>query len=164
MSMLARTSSMQGRCDHVSFCIEKWEEWAYLVFLKTVLKDILDYQTTCLAKCNLMPHSTKSFIDIFHDLRGRLGPSEFEELLPDVTSISMDDGLGDAAKELMNHNSFVILRNGVKRLLNYVTSKSIHRKVQSITANRLCNLNHLLGRSVLKATLDQEVSKAIDHQ
>jgi hypothetical protein len=66
-----------------------------LVFLKTVLKYILDDKTSSLAQSNLMPHAAKSFVHIFHDLRWRFGPSEFKELLPDMAGVAMDDCLGD---------------------------------------------------------------------
>jgi uncharacterized protein YunC (DUF1805 family) len=47
-------------------CEELWR--AYLVFVKTVLKDVLDNKAASLAKRNLMPHTTKSFVNIFHNL------------------------------------------------------------------------------------------------
>ena len=40
-----------------------------LLFFDTVLKDILDDQAASLTKSNLMPHTTKSFVDLEHDLR-----------------------------------------------------------------------------------------------
>jgi hypothetical protein len=71
---------------------------ACLVLFETVLKDILNDQATSLAKSNLVPHTTESLIDIFHDLRRRLSPTKLEKLLPDVTSVAMDDGLRDTTK------------------------------------------------------------------
>ena len=81
-----------------------------------------------------------------------------------MTSISMDDRLRNATKKLMNHDSLVVLRNGIKSLLNNVASESIHREVQRVTSDRLSNLDDLLWSSVLEATLDQEVAEAVDHQ
>jgi hypothetical protein len=136
----------------------------YLVFLQAVLEDVLDDQGASLTKSNFMPHTPKSLIDILHDLRWRLSPAKLEELLPDVASISVNDRLGNATKKLMNHDSLVILRNGIECLLNDVATESIHREIQGVASNGFSNLYDLFRSSVLKATLNQEVSKAVDHQ
>ena len=44
-----------------------------------------------------MPHAAKGFIDMLHDLWWRCLLSKFEQLLPDVAGIAMDDRLGDPA-------------------------------------------------------------------
>lgn len=67
-----------------------------LVFLEAVLKYVLNDEAACFTQSNLVPHTTECFIHIFHDLRWRLSPSEFEELLPNVTGIAMNNGLGNA--------------------------------------------------------------------
>lgn len=45
-----------------------------------------------------------------------------------------------------------------------MASKRIHREAESVTTNGFSNLDNLLWRSMLEATLDQKVAKAIDHQ
>lgn len=45
-----------------------------------------------------------------------------------------------------------------------MASKRIHREAEGVTTNGFSNLDNLLRRSVLKAALNQKVSKAIDHQ
>jgi hypothetical protein len=74
----------------------------------------------------------------------------------------MNDRLWNAAEELMDHNSLVVLRNRVESLLDNVATKSIHGQVQGISSNGLSNLDDLLRSTMLKATLNQEVSEAID--
>lgn len=97
MSMLAKTSSMQGRWKFVSFAMRK--KWiACLVLFEAVLKDVLNDQATSLTKSNLVPHATESLVDVLHNLRWRLGPAKLEKLLPDVASIAVNDSLRDTTK------------------------------------------------------------------
>src|SRR5690242_12678749 len=98
----------------------------YLVFFEAVLKDVLNNQATCLTKCYFMPHTTKSFIDILHDLWWRLSPAKFEKLLPDMTSVTMNDSLRDTTKEFVNHDGLIVLWDRVKSLLNDVAAKCVH--------------------------------------
>ena len=155
---------MQGRWINVSFCVSLFGEAAYLIFLEAVLENVLHYQRARLTESNLMPHSTKSLIDILHDLRRGLTPAKFKQLLPDVTSIPMDDSLRDTTKKLMNHDRLVVFRNRVKRLLHDMAAKCIHGEIQGVASDGFSNLDDLLGSSVLKAALNQEVSEAVDHQ
>lgn len=76
----------------------------------------------------------------------------------------MDDSFRDSSKELMNHNRLVILWDRIKRLLNHMAAEGIHRKVQSISPNSLGNFDDLLGCSMLKASLNEKVSKPVHHQ
>lgn len=90
---------MQGRCDGlVSFAEVKRTRLMYLVVLHTVLEDVLDNQAARLTKGDLVPHAAKCFIHITHDLRGLINPAKLEQLLPDVTSVAMDDSFRDAAQ------------------------------------------------------------------
>ncbi len=66
---------------------------AYLVFLQAILEDVLNDETAGLSKCNFMPHASKGFVDVLHDLRWRVAPSQFEKLLPDVTSVAVNHRL-----------------------------------------------------------------------
>lgn len=102
------------------------QKCTHLVLLQAVLKDILNNQATSLSQGNLMPHPTESFIDKLHDLGRTLSPPQFKQLLPDVTGISMNDCLRDAAKQFVDHNGLVILGDRVKCLLNNVTTKGVH--------------------------------------
>lgn len=111
-----------------------------------------------------MPHTPKCFIDIFHDLRGRFGPAKFEKLLPDMTGITVNNCLRNATKEFVDHDGLVIFWNRIKCFLNDVASECIHREIQGISTDGLSNLDDLLGSTMLEATLDEEVAKAIDHQ
>ena len=95
----------------------------HLVFLKTILKDVLDNQAASLTKGNFMPHSVEGFIDILHDLGGSVPPSKLEKFLPHVTSVAMDNCFGDPAEELVNHDGLVLFRNRVKRLLYNMATK-----------------------------------------
>ena len=111
-----------------------------------------------------MPHATESLIDILHDLRRRLSPAKLEKLLPDMTSVAVNDGLRDTTKKFMNHDSLVILWNRVKCLLNDVTAECIHGEIQRVSSNGLSDLDDLFGSTMLKAALNQEVAEAVDHQ
>lgn len=73
-----------------------------------------------------MPHAMKSFVDELHDLGRTLSPPQLEQLLPDMTGITVDDGLGDATEKLVDHDGLVVLWNRVERLLNNMTSERIH--------------------------------------
>jgi hypothetical protein len=64
----------------------------------------------------------------------------------------------------VNHDGLVILRNGIKCLLDDVTAESIHGEVQGITSNGFSNLDDLFRSSVFEATLNQKVSESVDHQ
>ena len=49
-----------------------------LVFVKTVLEDVLDDETASLSECDFMPHATQSLVDIFHDQRRGATPAKLE--------------------------------------------------------------------------------------
>ena len=136
----------------------------YLVFLKTILKDVLNDQATSLAKRNFMPHAAKGFIDVSHDLWRRLSPSELKKLLPDVARITVNNGLRDTTKKFMNHNGLIVFGNRVKSLLDNMTTECIHGKIQGIASNSLSNLYDLFRASVFEAALNQEVTEAVYHQ
>jgi len=98
----------------------------YLVFLEAVFKDVLNDQATSLAQSDLVPHSAKGLVDILHDLRWRLSPAKLKQLLPDMASVTMDYGLWNTTKKLVNHDSLVLLRNRIESLLDDVAAESIH--------------------------------------
>jgi hypothetical protein len=81
-----------------------------------------------------------------------------------MASITMNDSLRDTPEEFMNHDRLVIFRNRIKSLLDNVATKSIHGEIQGIASNRFSNLDDLLWSTMLEATLNQEVSKSINHQ
>lgn len=164
-SMLARTSLIQGRCRW-SVRLESTVQAhrTHLVFLETVLENVLDHQATCLAQSDLMPHTTKRFVDVAHDLRWRIAPAELEKLLPDVAGIAMDHSLRNATEQLMHHGGFVLLRNAVERLLDDVTAEGVHAESKSVPTDGLSDGDDLLGRAMLKAALHEEVAETIDHE
>lgn len=137
---------------------------SYLFFLDAVFEDILHHQAPCFTQCNFVPHPLQRLIHLGHDL-GRLAtPSKLEELLPNVAGIPMNNRLWDSAEKFMHHNSFVILRNTIKRLLNDVTTKRIHTQAEGVASDRIRDSDNLIRCSVLEASLNKEVSKAVDHQ
>jgi hypothetical protein len=82
-----------------------------LLFFNAVLEDVLYNETAGFTKSNLMPHASKSLVDLEHNLWRLATPAKLEQLLPDVTSVAMDDGVRDTSEQLSNHVSFVVLGN-----------------------------------------------------
>lgn len=76
----------------------------------------------------------------------------------------MNNGLRNATEKLANHRGFKILRYTIKGFLDNVAAKGIHTEHDCITPNSVGDTLDLLGRSVLKASLNKKVSKPIDHQ
>src|SRR6266566_2180635 len=76
----------------------------------------------------------------------------------------MNNRLRDSTKQLMNHDRLVVLGDRVEGLLNNVAAEWVHRQVQCVAADGLCNLDYLFGCSVFKAALNQEVPETIDHE
>lgn len=64
----------------------------------------------------------------------------------------------------MDHNGLILLRYGIKGLLNDVTAKGVHAETQSVPTNGVCNGDDLFWSPMLEATLHEEVSEAVDHQ
>src|ERR1700692_1567555 len=64
----------------------------------------------------------------------------------------------------MNHDGLIVLWNRVKCLLDDVTAKCIHGKVQGVASDGFSNLDDLFRSAMLKAALNQEVTEAIYHQ
>jgi hypothetical protein len=111
-----------------------------------------------------MPHGVESIVDVLHDGWRFASPAELEQLLPDVTGVSVNHGLWNTAKELVHHHNSILFRNRVKGLLNDVASKRIHAEAKSVAADRVGNSDDLLWGTMLEATLDQEITEAVDHQ
>lgn len=81
-----------------------------------------------------------------------------------MAGVAVNNGLGDAAKQLVDHDSLVVLRNRIKGFLNDVAAECIHGEIQCIASNSFGNLDNLLWSTVFEATLNKEVAKAINHQ
>ena len=81
-----------------------------------------------------------------------------------MASVAMNDRLGDATEQLMDHGCFVLLWDGVEGLLNHMASKGVHAKGKRVAANSSSNGDDLLRCTVLKAALDEEVTEAVDHE
>lgn len=97
-----------------------------LLVLDTILEDVLNDKTTSFTQSHLVPHTTKSLVDFQHDLWWFFTPAKFEELLPDVTSIAMNNSIWDTSKQFMDHVSFVFLGHRIKGLLDDMTAKWVH--------------------------------------
>lgn len=136
----------------------------YLLILDAVFENVLDDKTASFAQGYFVPHSLESFIDFSHDLGRFTTPAEFEELLPDVAGIAVDDGFGDATKQFVHHDGFVLLRNTVECLLNNVATEWVHAEAEGIATDRICDGNDLFRSAMFEAALDQEISKTVDHQ
>lgn len=111
-----------------------------------------------------MPHVLQVRVDEFHDLRTSTLPAKLEELLPDMASVTVDDGILDAHEKVVDHEALLLLRGVVKGLLNDVTAKSIHTELDGMTADALGNVEDVRRRTVLHTALDEEVAKAVEHQ
>lgn len=111
-----------------------------------------------------MPHSSEGLVDVLHDLRWGVAPAQLEQLLPNMASVAVNDRLRDASKKLMYHDGFVLLWHRVERFLNDVAPKGIHAQSKSVTANSLSDQDHLFGRAMLKAALNEKVPEAVDHE
>ena len=135
-----------------------------LVFIKTVLKDVLNDKAAGLSERDFMPHATQSLVDIFHDEGRSSTPAKLKQLLPDMARVAVDDRLRNAAQKLVNHDGLVLLGYAVKRLLDDMAAKSVHAEVQSVATDSLCNRYHLFRGSMLEAALDEEVTETVDHQ
>lgn len=135
-----------------------------LIFFQAILKDVLHNQAASLSKRNLMPHSAKCFVHISHDLRRGIAPAKLEQLLPDVTSIAVDDSLRDATQQFVNHDRLVLLRHCIEGLLYDVAPERVHAEIESIATNRIGDLDHLSWSAMLKAALNQEVAEAVNHE
>ena len=110
-----------------------------------------------------MPHATQCLVNIFHDLGWRIAPTQLEQLLPNMACIAVNDSLWDSTEKFMDHDSLVILRNDIERLLNDVAAESIHAQAQGIATDRIGNRDNLFRCAMLEAALDQEVAESIDH-
>lgn len=136
----------------------------YLLFLHTVLENVLHHQTAGFTQCNFMPHSTECLIHLGHDLRGIATPAELKKLLPNMASIAVNHRLWDSAEKLVYHHSFILLWHAVKGLLDDMTAKRIHAQSEGISSDCIGNGHNLFRGSMLKTTLDEEVTESIDHK
>lgn len=111
-----------------------------------------------------MPHAAKGFIHFDHDLRRLAVPTELEQLLPDMACIAMNYRLWNSAEELVNHDSFVLLGNTVKGLLNNMAPEGVHAQIESVASYRIGNCNHLLRSPMFETTLNKKVAKSVYHE
>lgn len=136
----------------------------YLFFLDAILEDVLHDQATGLTQGHLMPHTSKSLIDLGHDLRWFAVPAKLQQLLPDMTRIAMDDGIRDATKQFFHHVCLVIFGHRIERFLDHMAAKRIHTQRENMTVDRMGNRHDLFGRAVFEATLNEEIAEAIHHE
>lgn len=76
----------------------------------------------------------------------------------------MNDSIRNASKQLSNHIGFVVLRHGVKGLLDDMTPERIHAQGNDIAMNGVRNGHDLVGSAMLEASLDEEIAETIDHK
>jgi len=136
----------------------------YLIFFQAVLENVLYNQTSGFTESHFMPHTTQSFVDILHDLRRRVTPAKLKQLLPDMASVSMDDSLGNTTKKLVNHDSLAIFWHNVKSFLYNMAAEGIHAELQGVASDGIGNGDNLLGCAMFEATLNEKVTKAVDHE
>lgn len=149
--------------DQINICNDLLDGGALLIF-DTVLENVLHDKTSSFAQGDLMPHASQSFVDLQHDLWWLATPAQFEQFLPDMTCVTMDDGVRDAAKQFAHHVSLVILRDGIKCLLDDVTTERIHAQRDNISVNGIGNCDDLIWGAMLEAALNKEVAETIDHE
>lgn len=137
---------------------------SHLFFLHTILEYVLNNQATCLTQSHFMPHAAKGLIHFYHDLWRLAVPTELEQLLPDMACIAMNDRLWNPAEELVNHDSFMLLRNTVKGLLDNMTPKGVHAQIQSVASYRIGDCNDLLGSPMFETTLNKKIAKPVYHE
>lgn len=135
-----------------------------LVILVAVLEDVLHNKTAGFADCNLSPLANKSSVDCSHDHRWWSLPAELEQLLPNVASISMNNGVADAGQQFTHHLMLESLGNAVEGLLNDVAAKCISAKTHSVSFNMSSQAHDLVVVGALEDALNKEVAKAITHE
>lgn len=138
-------------------------EMANLLVLDAILKNILYYETACLAQGNLMPHAFQSLIYFEHDLRGLITPAKLEQFLPNMACIAMDHRFGDSSKKFMHHHGLVFFGDTVKGFLDDMASKRVHAEAQSIASYRIRDGNYLFRRTMFKASLHEKIPESVHH-
>lgn len=136
----------------------------HLFVLHTILEYVLDNQTACLTQGNFMPYPVQGLVDFRHDLWRLTAPPELEQLLPNMTCIAVDHCLWDSAEKLIDHDSFMLFGNTVKGLLNNMTSKGVHAQVEGVASYRISDCDNLVGSTMLKTPLNEEVAESIYHE
>jgi hypothetical protein len=76
----------------------------------------------------------------------------------------VDYGLGDPPKKLAHHCCLKILWDAVKCLLDDMATECIHAQCNSVTSDGVGNSLDLFRGAVLKASLDEKVSKSVNHK
>lgn len=71
-----------------------------------------------------------------------------------MARISVNHRFRNSSQKLVDHDRLVVLWDGVECLLNNVAAEGVHGKVQSIAPDGLGNLDDLLRRTMLEATLN----------
>lgn len=135
-----------------------------LVILITVLEDVLDDETTSLTDGYLRPLTNKCSIDSAHDHWWGTLPSELEELLPDVASIAMNNGVPDTREKFTDHLVLEALWNTIKSLLDDMATESISAEANSVVLDVGSEAHDLIVIGALEDALDEEVAEAIAHQ
>jgi len=81
-----------------------------------------------------------------------------------MTSISVNDCVGNSPKQLADHVSLVAFRNRVESLLYDMAAEWVHTQRDDIAMNGISDSNDLVGRAMLETSLNKEVAKSVDHE
>ena len=141
-------------CQHYQSISMAARKVRYFFVLDAVFEDVLDNETSGFAQSHLMPHAMESVVNLGHDLRRFTAPAKFEELLPHMAGITVDDSLRNTTKQFVDHDSLMFFGNTVERLLDNVAAKGVHAETERITTDSICNRNDLLGCTMLEAALN----------
>lgn len=135
-----------------------------LLFFNAILEDVLHYKAAGLSKGDLVPHAFECSVNLGHDLRWFASPSKFEQFLPHMTSVAMNDSVRNTAKKFPDHVSFVVLRNRIEGLLHDVAPERIHAERDHVPMDGVCDSSDLLNCAMLETTLDKKIAEAVDHE
>jgi hypothetical protein len=76
----------------------------------------------------------------------------------------MDNSLRDPTQKLADHSCLKLFRNTIKRLLDNMATKGIHAQSHCVSTDSVGNALDLVRGTMFEATLNQKVSKAVDHE
>lgn len=81
-----------------------------------------------------------------------------------MACVAVNHGLWDAAEQLVDHDSLVLLWHAVEGLLDDMAAEGVHAEVESVAADCLSDGDDLFRGAVLEAALHEKVAEAVDHE
>src|SRR5690606_26218673 len=100
-------------------------------------ENVLHHQTASFIHCDACPSSSHCIVDIGHDCRRSIRPTDFKHLLPNMTSIPMHNRLPDPPKHLSHDLCFTFLFHIVQCLLNNMAPEWVTGQGQDVAAHGL---------------------------